>query len=74
MRHPGGLLDNQAGLNLLACRQLEQRGAAQYRLESSDGLAHQQWLFLPVLPHELGRAKTSEKLQRLIYIHGTIVG
>jgi hypothetical protein len=53
--------------------QLEQSRAAEERLETGQGLTHEQRLFLPVAAHELGGTESGEKGKGLIYIHGTIV-
>jgi hypothetical protein len=66
-------LAQQARLDLLAGRQIEQRGPLQQGLETGDGLSHQQRFLLPMALHELLRRQAAEQLQGLLDVHGTIL-
>jgi hypothetical protein len=41
--------------------QLGQRVHGQQRLEAGDGVADQEWLFMPVVAHELRRRDVAEE-------------
>ena len=65
------LADHQARFNLLLRREREQRGGIERRHITSEGLADQQRLFLPVALHEQLGAQATQKLQALVHIHGS---
>src|SRR5690606_26663104 len=68
---PGAVFaPDQARFDVVAARQLLERGDVQRRLEAGDGLPDQQGLALPVAAHEVRGAEPAQQRQGQVDFHG----